>query len=388
MRRSDTLIKAISVILLIAIVCYMGFHLADSFLNPLQTTLAVNSRVTSSAFAEGYIVRQEETLSANGILSPAPNGKKVAAGGVVAINYATKDALARADRLREIETRIAHLEIISEGDTTGSAQDSVLAVSSAVNHRNMADLDAILYDAEYTVMGIWNEENDPDTELNDLRTEHAALSTKVSGYTYITARSSGIFSSGTDGFETVSPDDLKDLTPGTLEKLFSSPKKPDNTFGKLIAGSKWYFAAVMNSDDAKNLTVGESSKIEFTGNYTNSLNMTVENIFPAVGGQCVVVFSGDSAMTDICNVREVSGEVIFSSQTGILTPKDAVYTDEDGTSYVYLLVGLQAKRVNIEIICDYSEYYYLIKAVDGEILNEGAEIIIRGKNLFDGKVVK
>ena len=71
MRRSDTLIKAISVILLIAIVCYMGFHLADSLLNPLQTTLAVNSRVTSSAEVSGYVIRQEEALNATGILSPA-----------------------------------------------------------------------------------------------------------------------------------------------------------------------------------------------------------------------------------------------------------------------------------------------------------------------------
>ena len=387
MRRSDTLIKAISVILLIAIVCYMGFHIADSLLNPLQTTLAVNNRITHSAFAEGYVIRGEETLTANGIISPAESGKKVAAGGVVAVNYATEDALARADRLKEIDTRIAHLENISEGTSTGTAQDSVLAVSSAVNHRNMGDLDAVLYDAEYTVMGVWNEENDPDTELAALKSEQAELSSKAGGYTYITTRHSGIFSSGTDGFENVSPEDLTDLTPEKLRGLFSSPKKFDNAFGKLVTDSKWYFAAVINSEDAKNLTLGEDAKIEFSGNYTNTVSMTVENIFPSVSGQCVAVFSADTAMTDICNVRELSGEIIFSSQTGILTPKDAVYTDEDGTTYIYLLIGLQADRVNIDIVCEYNEHYYLIEAASGETLNEGAEIIVRGKNLKDGKVV-
>jgi len=44
--------------------------------------------------------------------------------------------------------------------------------------------------------------------------------------------------------------------------------------------------------------------------------------------------------------------------------------------------------VDIEIVCEYNENYYLIEAAPGETLNEGAEIIVRGKNLFDGKVVK
>ena len=51
-------------------------------------------------------------------------------------------------------------------------------------------------------------------------------------------------------------------------------------------------------------------------------------------------------------------------------------------------MGLQSQRVDIEIICDYNQHYYLIDAAAGETLNEGAEIIVRGKNLFDGKVVK
>ena len=133
MRRSDTLIKAISVILLIAIVCYMGFHLADSFLNPLQTTLAVNSRVTSSAEVSGYVVRQEETLTANGIIAPAENGKKLASGGIVAVNYDSADALSRADRILELDTRIAHLEKILEGRAIKTAADTLIALSDSVN---------------------------------------------------------------------------------------------------------------------------------------------------------------------------------------------------------------------------------------------------------------
>ena len=97
MRRSDTLLKAVSVILLIAIICYMGFHVADSLLNPLQTVLAVNASTLESASCEGYVIRNEKTLSAEGMISPVEDGKKVSAGGVIAVNYTSTEALERAD---------------------------------------------------------------------------------------------------------------------------------------------------------------------------------------------------------------------------------------------------------------------------------------------------
>ena len=386
MRRSDTLIKAISFILFIAIICYMGFHLADSFLNPLQTTLAVNSRVTTSAPVSGFVVRREEPLTGTGILAPAENGKKVAAGGIIAINYTSAEALSRADRILEIDTRIAHLEKILDGRAKSTPSDTLFALSSSVNHRNFTTLSAVIYDAEYVIFG--SAGDDPNAELEKLRAEREEIMSFVTGYTYIYARKSGIFSSSTDGFENVTPDDLEGLTPATLQNLFSSPLKMPCTFGKLITGTAWYFAAVMDSTDAENLSVGENAKIEFNKNYSGSLTMTVESISVSVNGRCVVVFSGDTAMSDICNERELTGQVIFSSQSGILTPKDAIYTDEDGTLYIYVLMGLQSQRIDIEIICDFNEYYYLIKASGGETLNEGAEIIVHGKNLFDGKVVK
>lgn len=388
MRRSDTLIKAISVVLLIALVCYMGFHLADSFLNPLQTTLAVNSRVTSSAEVSGYVIRQEETLNATGIISPAENGKKVATGGVIAINYTSASALARADRIMEIDTRIEHLEGIIAGSSADSVSDTLFNLSGAVNNRNLSDLDAGIYDAEYAIMGIGNSDNDPQTEIDILKKERRELASSSVGYTYIYARKSGIFSSWTDGFESVTPDELSGLTPTTLENLFANPHKEPNVFGKLITGTAWYFAAVMDVNDADKLTPGEKARIEFNKNYSGDLDMTVVSVSEPISGDCVVIFSGDTAMTDICNVRELTGEIIFSSQTGILTPKDAVYTDDDGTAYIYVLMGLQSQRVDIEIICDYNQHYYLVDAAAGETLNEGAEIIVRGKNLFDGKVVK
>ena len=386
MRRSDTLIKAISVILLIAIICYMGFHLADSFLNPLQTVIAVNASSTESVSCEGYAVRTEETLSAGGMLSPVQDGKKVSAGGVVAVSYGSDAALERADAILELEARIDRLKNIST-DSGSDASGSIISLSKAVCRRELDDLDSLVYNTGYAVFGTGASDADPEAELSELKSQLSELKSQQTGYTYITADSPGIFTSAVDGFEYITPDSLEGITPERLASLFSSPRST-GAFGKLVYGTKWYFAAVLTEADAARLEKGGRALLSFTKNYSNQVSMTVESIGSGSGGNCVVIFSSDVGLSDVCSVREISADIIFSSYSGILTPDSAIYEDTDGTKYVYLLVGLQAKRVNVEVVCRYNEYYCLVKAAGNEILNEGAEIITKAKNLFDGKVVK
>lgn len=386
MRRSDTLIKSISVILLIAIICYMGFHLADSFLNPLQTVIAVNASSTESVSCEGCAVRTEETLSAGGMLSPVQDGKKVSAGGVVAVSYDSDAALERADAILELEARIDRLKNISN-DSGSDASGSIISLSRAVCRRELDDLDSLVYNTGYAVFGVETSDADPEAELSELKSQLSDLKAQQSGYTLITADSPGIFTSAVDGLEYITPDSLEGITPEKLTSMLSAPRST-GAFGKLVYGTKWYFAAIISEADAARLEKGGRALLSFTKNYSNQVSMTVESISSGSGGKCVVVFSSDVGLSDVCSVREMSADIIFSSYSGILTPDSAIYEDTDGTKYVYLLVGLQAKRVNIEVVCRYNEYYCLVKAAGNEILNEGAEIITKAKNLFDGKVVK
>lgn len=387
MRRSDTLLKAVSVILLITIICYMGFHITDSLLNPLQTVLAVNASTLESASCEGYVVRNEKTLAANGMISPVEDGKKVSAGGVIAVNYTSKEALERADEILNLEERINRLKSLLSSGGGEDASSSLVKLSLAVNRRELSNLDNLVYNSEHAIFGTGASEGDPKAELESLSSQLSSLKYQQYGYTYITASSSGIFTSAVDGFERVTPDMLTDLTPASLENMFSTPAKTPS-FGKLVSGLRWYFAAVMSSEDAARLADVSSTKLTFTKNYSATLNMKIESIGKDTDGKCVVVFSTDTDMTGICSVREVSAEIVFDSHTGILIPNSAIYRDEDGTAYVYLLMGLQAKRVDIDIICEYNEYYSLSKAAEGQILNEGVEIITVANDLFDGKVVK
>ena len=63
MKKTDTLIKIVSVLALIAIVCYIGYYIYDARTNPLRTVAAMEYTVTQTAETSGYAVRTEELLS-------------------------------------------------------------------------------------------------------------------------------------------------------------------------------------------------------------------------------------------------------------------------------------------------------------------------------------
>ena len=83
--------------------------------------------------------------------------------------------------------------------------------------------------------------------------------------------------------------------------------------------------------------------------------------------------------------RQADGSLILRSCTGIRVPRDAVHTDEFGQTFVYILEGLQAKRVDVTLLEEYSGFWYIRT---GEELRAGMEIITEAKDLSDGKVVQ
>ena len=385
MRRSNALITAVSVILLAAILFYFGANAIDSFLNPLSTTIAVEYTIEDTVEVSGYFVRNEEPMTGSGIISPVADGKKVAAGGVVAVNYSSEEDLSIADEIMETEQSIERLEA-GQGGAEG-ASEAVGELAAAMAAGDLGNLDNLIYNVETNVMNSVPAESGSEEELQALRTRLEELQAMQTGAVPVTTDKSGIFSTEVDGLESVSPDMLTGLTPEGLAALFQNPASISGYFGKLVSGTTWYFAAVMPADRAMEFEAGEQVTVEFTKNYSDTVDMTIEEIGRESGGQCVVVFSSSRGLANVAPVRTADAEVLISRQTGLSVPEEAIHSDETGT-YVYILLGLQAQRVDIEVTAMFGDGMCLIGPAEGETLNDGAEIIVRARNLFDGKVVR
>jgi len=120
--------------------------------------------------------------------------------------------------------------------------------------------------------------------------------------------------------------------------------------------------------------------------------MTVYNVSSPSDGKSVVMFTSNKYISDIAALRTLSGTIHSDEISGILISKDIISYDEEGNPYVYILAGLQARKVNIKINYETDNFVLaeekLNRSDDSVLLRVGAEIIVSAKGLYDGKVVK
>lgn len=393
MRRSDLLIRAVSVIVFVAIVCYIGYSLVDSWVNPLKTVLAVSATAEDSIGVSGYVVRSETLLAGDGdnVVVLSEDGDKLAVGQAVAVKYMTDESFQRAGEISEIQQRISYIEDILNGSSAGrdSAWDSVIQLAYSVASGDLSSSEKAVRDVSLYVFSSSEETGDDalNTELADLNGQLSTLESQASSDTQeICTNISGVFSAATDGFEYVDLSDLSGLTPSSLEALFSSPQAlEDDVLGKLVTDVVWYYAAVVGEDNAKKLSDGDIITVRLSELQDVSVTMEVVSIGHADSGKCVVVLSCDKELADLLGVRSMSADIVFKEYSGIRVPAEALHMDEDDNPYIYVMAGLQAHQVTVEIQ-GMSGAYYIVSS-DDTMLYEGADIIVSANNLYDGKVV-
>lgn len=398
MERSNFVIKVISVVAFVAIVCYIGYYFVDARLNPLTTAPAASCTVEESSSVTGFAVRSEAVLSGGGdnVVLAVGEGDKLAAGQVIATEYHSREAIERVSAIRETELRIDQLEdmLLNFSEATGSEQaaESVFSLAYAVKSGNLSELGSLALEVETHIFD--SDSFRSSKELEDaiavLEDELVMLQASTgSDIEFIFAEYPGIFSAYVDGYEHISPDSLNDsMTPAALADLFSSKSAiPNSALGKMISDITWYYAAVVDAAAAQKLEPGQTVEMRFSKTYSSTLDMNVEFIGPEEGGDHVVVFSSNRYMSDIAPIRDMTADIIFTSISGIRIPKEAVHLDTEGNAFVYLLSGLQAQQTDVEIIGESDGFYVVEKDASGAI-RDGAEIIVSAKDLHDGKVIQ
>lgn len=393
MQRSDALIKFISVIVFIVLAVYMGAAFLNGREDSLKTVLAVDMELREGIYTEGYAVREEEQVSSSdGSASvTAAEGEKVASGETLAVSFSGDSALQRAESIRELTIQIEQLEAMQSGASSSqTAKDSILSLSKAVAGRDLSNLDAILLNINsyITDEGLPADTGNIESTLTSLKLQLKSLQATSSGTRMITAEYSGTFSSFTDGFESISPEDLTSSTmPDEIRAMFASPKSVGSgVFGKLVSGIKWYYVTIMDKQSASKLSGASTVSVAFSRTYSGTISMKVESIgVVSDDGECVVVLSSSKYLQDVIAVRDMTAEIVLSASGGIQVPREAMHIDDNGQTYIYILKGLLAERVNVEIIGESADYYMVAKGASG--LKIGDEIITQAAELYDGAVV-
>lgn len=422
MKQGKPLISFVMVALAAALAVYFGFYVFDTFNDPFSTTLAYSYTAYDSVEAEGVLARREQVFPAQGGIVDVTRGEgeKVAVGQEVALVY--RDSQAQDDQAAldalDLEIQLLERAVSDSGDVESAARldedilQAVVALRAASALDDYSQLEEQVMSVKSGVLqrgytyGDGLTAADLAARLQDQRAQRAALSGRAaSATTKVAAGKSGVFSSQVDGYEDVlTPETVFRLTPASLDGLLAGGGAASaGGMGKLITEQRWYFAAALPAETAQRLREGGTALLRFTGDFTQDVDMRVEQIGPAEQGRQAVVFSTDRYLARTTLLRSQTAELIFDSWSGLRVPKEALrmvkdtkldeetgQTVETGSRLgVYVLLGGRAEFKEVAVVTEGSDYY-VVRAVDAGsgALRAGDEVIIQGTGLYDGQLLE
>ena len=386
-------------VLFAALVLYLGFALLRRSQSGYTTTQAVMVTVNETGQAQGYVVRQEQVLTASKayISVYVREGAEVRAGGEVAVSSDSEKTLENAARVRQLDTEIEYLRsLLSAADRAVGAiehdaaiRNSIYQISASVNARSTAATDNACVTLASLLLSSGADVSQAD--LDALMAERRQLSAGANEGV-ITAPEAGVFTAAVDGFESLTPELLDGLAPADV-RAFSGQKQSvsSNAFGKLITAKKWYYAAVMRAEDAARLSVGDTTTLDFGRHSADALQATVRSISEPVNGETAVVFTVNSGLAETAALRDTSCEVVFSSHTGLRVPLRAIRfvpgADGEQIPVVYVITAERMEMKRVEILYQNEDYVILARGTGKDALRAGNEVIVDGKGLEDGKAI-
>ena len=408
MKNSSLTTRLVTVFLTLAVLAYFGFQTWNYFTRPEMTTAVYSYHAERVLPLSGFVVRDEEVIDCSDALVELTRdeGERVAKGGRVAVIYQSADALdaeREAAALRAQREQLVHAQSAARDTEAALRLDSeieahIVALHAALSTGSYAAADGAVTELETTVLRreyAYRGSEDLSAHISDLDARIAALSAAAGGSRAVTAPFAGTYSAVADGYEAVlTPAALAHMTPSAFEQL--APAPVSSTVGKLIRGTRWYYAAVIADADAASLAKGQSLALAFSGADT-SLPVTVESVGESEGGRRLLVLSSSRGLSGVSMLRAQNADLILESYTGLRIPKNALRVGEEQQLGVYCRIGRQAWFKPVELLYQGEDYCLVqpgeIQAVrDSDYifytLRAGDEAIVSAEELYNGKVLE
>lgn len=409
MKQGAILNRIIMFLFFTAILAYFVGAAWRGLRDPYPTVQVYTYSVDDTMETTGYLIRREQAISGSGSivrLIPA-EGEKVAAGATVAYLYADQLSLERSQRLEDLQAETAQLtQAIAAAGESGQEEtsrervmDAMVTLRSAVASGDFTRLESqtsSFKSAVYQQAQRYGDAGALSEALVAAQAEMESLRAQTRDVGQVTVAQSGIFSGQVDGYETVlTPEGLDALSPSKLAALEDQALPVgEESLGKLITDTTWYFACALSEEDARRLTEGGKVTVRFSRDWAGEVDMTVERISAPEEGQMAVILSSHRFLSDVTLLRRQTVELVFEVRQGLRVPTAAVRMEE-GQSVVYVQVGVKAEKKPVSVLAQ-GEDFYLVEPVlsqDADTKEEklslraGDAVIVASEEIWDGKIV-
>ena len=415
----QTAVNAIILVTVLFLCLYMVIQFSRGAAPQVSTQRTQTVTDSTYAYLEGYVFRDEDTVTANDnavIYYTVRDGEKVGVEQKYVSLYsssglsqsdaknAESELLSLSDRIYLIESGLkqnaagsdlstisrdvfasyyAYVNSIIDGDISmadkvgGSLLSSMVEYSVGTGGQSASSVINELKAARYSL-------------LSSLGTENALISERGFNFMY-----------SSDGYESIfSSSKLDGLTPDGLKALAgSAPEASEKrVIGRRIYSPKWYIA--IPADEATYLGFSEGSVYDVTFSDSDgvTVDMRLERIVidEADQNSAYMLFSSYDLAAAASFSRTQSVRIYLGSTSGYRVPKQAVRNGEQ-YDYVYILVGnmVELRRVSIK---GEGNGYYIVSTYEEDVkdnvsreipyLNINDLLITSGNDLYDGKLLE
>lgn len=412
-RLADLVVHIATIAVAAAALAYLGYHFFEGFSADIETEYATLVTDSDVVPLDAYIMRSESVIFAASATSGHSvgyvfsDGTKVHGGQVVA-NIYTGDG-SSDEAIVDLDRRIDLLE--SSNLTDGMTSSDTYVIDSKIqnyyylihqstllgNYSNLTkrrDELLTLINKRRILTGVTTGYSD---RIESLTAERALLSAGQDTIAEsVEAPYAGYFYSTTDGYEsTFSASKVESLTLAEFDKMLSSQptRYSDRAVGKMVSDFNWYIVCETTRDSLRYFTKGYSYYVNFPYNDDISIKMTLSNVVSEVGSDRVLLVLETERIPEDFSFRRMQPvELVMSSYTGYRVPISAARL-VDGKQGVYIMIGNTIEFREIDILLEMDGYYIVaeqdpVNDTDyASKLGLYDQIVVSGKNLYDGKLI-
>lgn len=406
MKRKIPWFQITSVVLSIIVISYIVYNAFAYSYSPIDTQrLTEETTIEETIDFKGFALRDEKIIdtSASGTVIPlAHDGKRVANGDNIAVVCQNDDQAAAYTKLESLKHELERYKNINDPDGTqelsadklntkiSDAYDDIMDAVTTGAYDELPDALTAYADKCATKQILTDGSIDLSAKLTSLENEIAALTAQNINYSSVKAPKSGYYINTIDGYESaLSYKDVLSLTSQQIESALNAEPAAvsGNSLGKIVESYKWYIVGETESQNSSYFKNGAKITVNFPKEGVNHVTMLVEKA-DTQGDKMTVVLSCSLMDETFANMRTEDMQIVTKSHTGYRVPSNVIRFDEDNNTGIYVLRGKIITFIPVEII--YTEDDFAIissSSSNGKSVRLYDEVIIKGKDLEDGKVI-
>lgn len=399
----------ITILLVCAVIFYISYQAYRSVYSEVTTELAVMYSTYESIETTGLVYRTEKIIPAVSNGQPyyaIENGTRVANNSVIASVYRDAESGRIEQQIEEIDNQIAAFKTIladagsgrlSLGIINNQTTDALLNLVQNTENGNLSSVNGSSFEILSLLSKkalVTGKDVDFSKKIEELEQIKADLKKSYQKpISTVKAPVAGYFADHVDGYEeTLTTENLLRLTTDKLaEQLNSQPNTEIQSCGKIVSGYEWYLACIVPDSDStyNKLGVGRSLTLRMSFVLDEPIPVTVYACNKDNEGNMAVVFRCDQMSAELSTIRKETVEIQLVEHTGLKVPQSAILFNDEQEVGVYIRSGNAVAFRKVKQKFNQRSDYAICEIVDDdEYLQMYDDIIVGGRELYDGKIIR